>query len=97
MHRGIFCLRRNLFVSSSVGRRQTSRLGRDTNLTTPKRSYTSAKDSTEKSGSRSSLDGNTVDAQIEKSAFLDNALRYEASLMFLNSKIQGLRTAIKGE
>ena len=44
-----------------------------------------------------SLDGNTVDAQAERSAFLENALRHQASLRFLQGKIEGLRTAIRGE
>ena len=44
-----------------------------------------------------SMDGNTVDAQIEKSEFADNALRYQASLSFLDGKFKGLLRAIKGE
>jgi len=44
-----------------------------------------------------SLDGNTVDANIEKSEFTENALGYLISLRFLSSRIQGLLTAIKGE
>jgi flagellar basal-body rod protein FlgB len=44
-----------------------------------------------------SLDGNTVDTQIEQSKFAENAVRYRTSLSFLNSKIKGLMTAIKGE
>jgi len=43
-----------------------------------------------------SLDGNTVDAQLEKTAFADNALHYQATLTFLDSKFKGLLTAIKG-
>ena len=43
------------------------------------------------------LDGNTVDGQMEKSAFAENAVRYQASLDFINSRLRGLRTAIKGE
>lgn len=43
------------------------------------------------------VDGNTVDTQIEQSAFLQNALEYQASLSFLNSRIRGLRLAIRGE
>ncbi len=46
---------------------------------------------------QSSLDGNTVDAQLEKSAFAENALRYEASLSFLDMKFKGLKAALKGE
>lgn len=46
---------------------------------------------------QSALDGNTVDGQMEKSAFADNALRYQASLAFLDGKFKGLLAAIKGE
>ncbi len=46
---------------------------------------------------QSSLDGNTVDGQLEKSAFADNALRYQASITFLDGKFKGLMAAIKGE
>jgi len=46
---------------------------------------------------QSSLDGNTVDSQLEKSAFADNALRYQASLTFLDRKFKGLAAALKGE
>jgi flagellar basal-body rod protein FlgB len=44
-----------------------------------------------------SLDGNTVDSQLENAAFAENAVRYQASLDFVNSKLRGLRSAIKGE
>lgn len=46
---------------------------------------------------QSSLDGNTVDGLVEKSAFAENALRYEASITFLDAKFKGLMAAIKGE
>jgi flagellar basal-body rod protein FlgB len=42
------------------------------------------------------LDGNTVDTQLEQSAFAENAVRYQATLTFLNSKFRGLLTAIMG-
>jgi flagellar basal-body rod protein FlgB len=42
------------------------------------------------------LDGNTVDAQIEQASFAENAVRYQATLTFLNSKFRGLLTAIMG-
>ena len=41
-------------------------------------------------------DGNTVDVQLERNAFLDNGLRYEASLDFLNGKIKGMKKALSG-
>lgn len=43
-----------------------------------------------------SQDGNTVDVQMEQAAFAENALRYQASLEFLNGRIRSLMTAIKG-
>jgi flagellar basal-body rod protein FlgB len=44
-----------------------------------------------------SLDGNTVDAQQEQSAFADNTVRYQATLTFLSSAFKGLMTAITGQ
>lgn len=42
-------------------------------------------------------DGNTVDVQTERSEFLQNALRYQASLEFLNQRITQLSRALKGD
>jgi flagellar basal-body rod protein FlgB len=44
-----------------------------------------------------SIDGNTVDAQIEKTKFAENAVQYQTSLQFLTGKIKGLMSAIRGE
>jgi flagellar basal-body rod protein FlgB len=44
-----------------------------------------------------SLDGNTVESEQEHIRFAENALQYQASLNFLDGKISGLRTAIRGE
>ncbi|MEC9482147.1 MAG: flagellar basal body rod protein FlgB [Halomonas sp.] len=44
-----------------------------------------------------SLDGNTVDMDRERAQFADNAVRYQAGLTILNSKIQGLKTAMQPE
>jgi flagellar basal-body rod protein FlgB len=44
-----------------------------------------------------SLDGNTVDTEREHVAYSSNAVEYQASLSFINSKISGIRKAIKGE
>jgi flagellar basal-body rod protein FlgB len=44
-----------------------------------------------------SLDGNTVDAQLEQAAFADNAVRYQATLNFVSSKFKSLMTAITGQ
>ena len=42
------------------------------------------------------LDGTTVDTQLEQAAFAENAVRYQATLTFLNNKFRGLLTAIMG-
>lgn len=44
-----------------------------------------------------SLDGNTVELPVEQMEFAENTLRYQTSLQFLNRRISGLMTAIKGE
>ncbi len=44
-----------------------------------------------------SMDGNSVDAQMEKSEFTQNALQFMANLTFMSRKISGLMGAIKGE
>jgi flagellar basal-body rod protein FlgB len=46
---------------------------------------------------QASLDGNTVEEHIEQAKFAENALRYQASLNFINSKISGLMLALRGE
>ena len=44
-----------------------------------------------------SLDGNTVEHQVEMAAYSDNAMRYLANLRFISGKFNTLRTAIKGQ
>ena len=44
-----------------------------------------------------SLDGNTVELAVEQMEFSENSIRYSTTLSFLNSKISGLMTAIRGE
>ena len=44
-----------------------------------------------------SLDGNTVELSVEQTEFSENTLRYQTSLSFINRRIAGLMTAIKGE
>jgi len=46
---------------------------------------------------QASIDGNTVDVQMEKSEFADNSVRYLASLSFLNKRINGLIRALREE
>lgn len=44
-----------------------------------------------------SIDGNTVDMDRERAQFLDNSVRYQASLSMLTSYIQGLKSAMRPE
>lgn len=44
-----------------------------------------------------SLDGNTVDMDRERAQFTDNVVRYQASLTFLSSRLQSLKTAMQSE
>lgn len=43
-----------------------------------------------------SVDGNTVDMDVERSQFADNAIHYEANLTFISDQIRILRAAIQG-
>ena len=42
-------------------------------------------------------DGNSVDPAMEHQAFMENALRYQASLQLLDSRIKGIKNAIRGD
>ena len=42
-------------------------------------------------------DGNTVEMNVEQMEFSENVMRYQTTLTFLNNKISGLTSAIRGE
>ena len=44
-----------------------------------------------------SADGNTVDMDVERAKFADNAMHYEANLTFVSSQIKTLLTAIQSQ
>ena len=44
-----------------------------------------------------SADNNTVDMDVERNQFTDNAIRYEAGITLINSQIRGMLTAIQGQ
>ena len=46
---------------------------------------------------QASRDGNTVEMNVEQMEFSENVIRYQTTLTFLNNKIGGLLSAIKGE
>ena len=45
--------------------------------------------------SQSSVDGNTVDMDVERAAFAENATQYEAGITFINSLLRTLQTAMQ--
>ena len=44
-----------------------------------------------------SVDGNTVDMDVERNQFADNAIRYEASVIMISGKIKQMLSAIQGQ
>ncbi len=44
-----------------------------------------------------SIDGNTVDTDVEMAQFSDNAIHYQAGLTFLSNQIKIMMTAIQGQ
>jgi len=44
-----------------------------------------------------SMDGNTVEMAVEQMEFSENVMRYQTTLSFLNRRISGLMSAIRGE
>ncbi|MCK6396098.1 flagellar basal body rod protein FlgB [Zoogloea sp.] len=43
------------------------------------------------------VDGNTVNMDVERSAFAENAVQYQASVTFINGLITGMQRAIQGQ
>lgn len=46
---------------------------------------------------QASLDGNTVDKDLEQARFAENTIRYQASLEFINSRVSGLMRTLRSE
>ena len=44
-----------------------------------------------------SVDGNTVDMDVERNQFVDNGIRYEASLTMINGQLKKMLAAIQGQ
>ncbi len=47
--------------------------------------------------SQPSVDGNSVDLDRERATFVDNAVRYESTLRFINGQAKSLLSAIQGQ
>ncbi len=46
---------------------------------------------------QSAVDGNTVSMDVERAAFAENALHYEASVTFINGMLRSMNSAITGQ
>jgi flagellar basal-body rod protein FlgB len=49
-----------------------------------------------RTAAQGSADNNTVDMDVERNQFADNALRYEAGITLINMQIRGMMAAIQG-
>jgi len=49
-----------------------------------------------RSAHQPSIDGNTVDMDVERNRFAENAVHYDANLTFLNSQIKLMLAALQG-
>ncbi len=46
---------------------------------------------------QSSVDGNTVDMDVERAAFAENSVQYEALLTFISGRLRTMQNAIQGQ
>ena len=46
---------------------------------------------------QSSVDGNTVDMDVERAAFAENAVQYEASVTFINGMLRNIQSALQSQ
>jgi flagellar basal-body rod protein FlgB len=44
-----------------------------------------------------SIDGNTVDMNLEMARFTENSIKYQADVAFMQSRVSGLQRAITGQ
>ena len=50
-----------------------------------------------RAASQSSLDGNSVDAAVERGEFAANAVRYQAALRFVDGRVKSILAAVRGD
>ncbi|HRP96789.1 MAG TPA: flagellar basal body rod protein FlgB [Rhodocyclaceae bacterium] len=50
-----------------------------------------------RSETQANVDGNTVNMDVERAAFAENSVHYEASVTFISGLLNGMRTAISGQ
>jgi flagellar basal-body rod protein FlgB len=47
--------------------------------------------------SQATLDGNTVESQVEQAKYAENTVQYQASLQFISGDFADLKTALRGQ
>ena len=67
------------------------------NLIDTSNSYAGAGDALFRPVVQGAVDGNTVDMDVERNAYVDNGIRYEASLTMITGQIKKMLTAINGQ
>ncbi len=79
---------------ASAGRTQTLRTSSDTHLGATKANAPAAV--LYRSAQQPSVDGNTVDMDVERNRFAENAVHIDANLTFINSQIKLMLAALQG-
>jgi flagellar basal-body rod protein FlgB len=65
--------------------------------TAPGQTYGTASEPLYRVPEQASMDGNTVDMDRERANFADNAVRFEATLRFINGSVRTILSAIRGD
>ncbi len=67
----------------------------DANAATTKRAHADKPELLYRQPAQAALDGNSVEMDAERAQFVDNTVRYEAALRFLNGQIRTLLEALR--
>ena len=84
-------------LAQETGKKLSITTTNNAHLPTSGTGQASAEDFMFRVPNHASLDGNTVDVQVEQGKFSENALHYQTSLNFLNKKISGLIRTLRSE
>jgi flagellar basal-body rod protein FlgB len=87
-------------LTSAVAGRQTQTMGlakTDGRHLGPNATHSLEIDLLYRNDIQPSIDGNTVDMNTEMGNFTDNAVRYQASLTFMQQRIAGMRAALQSQ
>jgi flagellar basal-body rod protein FlgB len=91
-----------LAAALGSGSRQVNRLGLTDPMHRPEAGFWGDSDSVNgvpllyRTMHQGSVDNNTVDMDVERNQFADNALRYEAGVSIINNQIRNLLAVIQG-